>query len=404
MAASTTLATVDSLLKEIYEPPLKDQLQSEVITLKRIEKTSEGVTNDVGGKYVVFPIRTRRNHGIGARRENEPLPNARTQRYASARISLKYLYGSCSLTGQTMELAESNPQAFVSALDSEVNGLKETLRKDTNRQVYGTSNGIIATIPTGSTGAGTSHTVANIQYLELGMVVDVLSSDGVTVRVEETEITDINTSTLAVTFDKSFDSTDADIITRWRSYGKETTGFQEIVSNTGTLYNISPTTEPVWKSTVTDNSGTNRALSEGMMIKMVDDIRTLGGNVTVMFTTLGVRRSYFNLLVQQRRYHETKEFEGGFKGLAFATDGGEIPLVADMDCQGNRIYFLNEKEIKLYQEGDWSFMNRDGSNWQRVITGEGDFDAYKATMFKYCEMGTHRRNTHGVLKDLTEAS
>lgn len=404
MAASTTLATVDSLLKEIYEPPLKDQLQSEVITLKRIEKSSEGVTNDVGGKYVTFPIRTRRNHGIGARRENEPLPNARSQRYASARVALKYLYGSCSLTGQTMELAESNPQAFVSALDAEVNGLKETLRKDTNRQVYGTSNGILATIPTGSAGAGTSHTVGSVQYLELGMIVDVLDSTGATLRVEEAEITAINTTTLAVTFDKSFDSTDADIITRWRSYGKEKTGFEEIVSDTGTLYNISPTDEPVWKSTVNSNSGVNRALSEGMMIKMVDDIRTQGGNTTVIFTSLGVRRSYFNLLVQQRRYHETKEFEGGFKGLAFATDAGEIPLVSDFDCQPNRMYFLNEKEIKLYQEGDWSFMNRDGSNWQRVITAEGDFDAYKATMFKYCEMGTHRRNTHGIIKDITEAS
>ena len=404
MAASTTLATVDSLLKEIYEPPLRDQLQSEVITLKRIEKTSEGVTNDVGGKYVTFPIRTRRNHGIGARRENEPLPNARTQRYAAARVSLKYLYGACSITGQTMELAETNPQAFVSALDSEVNGLKETLRKDTNRQVYGSSTGVLATIPTGSSGAGTAHTVASIQYLELGMIVDVLSSDGTVARVEEAEITDINTSTLAVTFDKSFDSTDNDVIARWRSYGKEKTGFEEIISATGTLYNISPTDEPVWKATVNSNSGVNRALSEGMMIKMVDDIRTLGGKTTVIFSNLGVRRSYFNLLVQQRRYHETKEFEGGFKGLAFATDAGEIPFVADTDCQPNRQYYVNEKEIKLYQEGDWSFMNRDGSNWQRVITAEGDFDAYKATMFKYCEMGTHRRNSHGVLKDITEAS
>lgn len=402
MAASTTLAVVDTILKEVYEDKIRDQLQSEVITLKRIESSSEGVTHEVGGKYVTFPIRTRRNHGIGARNENEALPDPRSQKYATARVGLKYLYGAVSLTGQTFELAEKNHQAFASALSQEMDGLKQTLVKDTNRQMYGTSTGVMATIPIGSAGASTDHTVDSAQYLEVGMILDVLSSDGLTIRVEEAEVLAI--TGLVVTFSKVFDSSNNDVITRWRSYGKEKIGFREIVSNTGTLYNINPSTEPVWKSVVAANGGVNRALSEGLMIKMVDDIRTNGGKTTVIFTTLGVRRSYFNLLVQQRRYTNTQKFEGGFNGLAFTTDTGDIPLVADYDCQPNRLYFLNEKEIKLYEANDWSFMNRDGSNWQRVITAEGSFDAYQATMYKYCEVGTHRRNSHGLLSDITEAA
>lgn len=403
MAASTTMAVVDSILKEIYEDKVRDQLQSEMITLKRIEKTSEGITNDVGGKYVVFPIRVKRNHGIGARNENEALPPPRSQQYAPARIRLKYLYGTASLTGQTFELAEKNTQAFASALSQEMDGLTQTLKKDTNRQMYGSNSGILATIPTGA-GPANTQTVANTQYLEVGMIVDVLSSTGAAIKVEEAEITAINTTTLVVTFDKTFTTANNDIITRFRAFGKEKTGFSQIISNTGALYDVDPATQPVWASTVDSNSGVNRALSEGLMIKMVDNIRTQGGDVTVMFTTLGVRRAYFNLLVQQRRYQGTQEFAGGFKGLAFSTDNGDIPLISDFDCQPNRMYFVNEKEIKLYEEGDWSFMNRDGSRWQRVITAEGTFDAYQATMFKYCEVGTHRRNSHGLLSDLTEAS
>lgn len=402
MGASTTLAVVDTILKEVYEDRIRDQLQSEVITLKRIEKSSEGVTHEVGGKYVAFPIRTRRNHGIGARNENEALPDPRSQKYANARVGLKYLYGAVSLTGQTFELAEKNHQAFASALSQEMDGLKQTLVKDTNRQMYGTSTGEMAVIPTGSAAAQTTQTVTSAQYLEVGMIVDVLSSDGTVTRVEETEITAISGTT--ITFDKSFDTTDNDIITRWRSYGKEKIGFKEIVSDSGTLYNINPSTEPVWKAVVNSNGAVNRALSEGLMIKMVDDIRTNGGKTTVIFTTLGVRRSYFNLLVQQRRYTNTQTFEGGFNGLAFTTDTGDIPVVADYDCQPNRMYFINEKEIKLYEANDWSFMNRDGSNWQRVITAQGAFDAYQAMMYKYCEVGTHRRNSHGLISDITEAA
>jgi hypothetical protein len=134
------------------------------------------------------------------------------------------------------------------------------------------------------------------------------------------------------------------------------------------------------------------------MINMVDGIRQAGGKVTVILGNLGVRRAYFNLLTQQRRYSNTKEFAGGFTGLTFTTDQGEVPMVTDVDAPRNTLYFLNEDELTWYREKDWSWMNRDGSNWQRVI----GFDAYEATMYQYSELGTHRRNTHGLMSDITE--
>src|SRR5690554_8230993 len=123
------MQTVENILKEVYEDRLRDQLQSETITLLRIERTSEGISEDVGGKLVVFPIRTRRNHGIGARAELSPLPTPRTQTYRRAELLLKYLYGSILLTGQTMKLAETKPQSFTSTLNAEINGLTDGLKK-----------------------------------------------------------------------------------------------------------------------------------------------------------------------------------------------------------------------------------------------------------------------------------
>lgn len=406
--ATVTMTTVDNILKEVYEGPLRDQLQSDTVTLKRIEKSSEGVTHEVGGKYVTFPIRTKRNHGIGARGEMEALPIARRQSYSSARVSLKYLYGSLELSGQTFELADKNFQAFASALDEEMKGLRQSLSKDLNRQAYGTTSGILAT----ATGAGSTTTFvttdAGAQYLELGMFVDVLdASASFAVIASAAEITGLSSSggntTVTIDVTASAATASGDLLVRDNSYGKEITGLSQIVAATGSVYNIDPSTVPVWKSTVNSNSGTNRALSEGLLIKLVDDIRKEGGGTpTVLFSNLGVRRAYFNLLVQQRRYSNTTEFEGGFKGLAFTTDNGDIPFVADYDCQPNRVYAVNEKELKIYEAGDWSFMNRDGSHWQRVITSAGSFDAYSCTLFKYMELGTHRRNAHGLLSDITE--
>jgi hypothetical protein len=393
-----TLTTASNILKEIYEPKMQDQLQSELVTSKRLESTSEGVTSEVGGKYVVFPIHVKRNHGIGARLEMEQLPTAQNQGYASARVSLAYLYGAVRLSGQTMELAKTNAQAFASVLDQEMEGLQNDVAKDMNRQVFGTSVGALM-VASGTYTTTNTIPSTNTQYMEIGMFVDIYDSTGSTLRASGRTVTAVNNNASVVIDGAAITGAANDILVRQGSLNRETIGLQQIVSSTGVLYNIDPAVEAKWKSLVNANSGTNRALSEGLMIKTVDDIRQQGGKTTLMTTTPGVRRSYFNLLVQQRQYNDTVEFEGGFKGLKFTTDNGEIPLISDFDCQPNRMYFLNEKTMKYYRESDWSFMDRDGNKWQRVI----GYDAYDATLYTYRQLGCHRRNSQGLVMDITES-
>ena len=411
---STTLTTATNILKEVYEPRVRDQLQSEIITLSRIEKTSEGVkTDSVGGKYVRFAVRVQRNHGIGARNEMEALPTPRTQSYRDAQVSLSYQYGGIQLSGQSFALAESDAQAFASVLDQEMQGIKEGLRKDTNRQVYGTTTGILV-VATGAGSTTTMVTTNSPQYLEIGMFVDyydVTDTNAVPVLVNaNVQISDIVTTagTTTITFATTVTATGAgDFLTRTGSRGKEIVGFEHIVAgltNTnalgtggGALFNITHTT---WTGNMDSTAG---AISEGRMINMIDEIRKRGGTTTVGFCSLGVRRAYANLLEQQRRYVNTTKFTGGFSGLAFTTDSGEIPIVADFDCQLGRLYWMNEKELKVYQDGDWSWMNRDGSIWQRMIDSSGEYDGYRARLYKYFQLGTHRRNTHGLMTGIIEA-
>lgn len=395
-----TMTTVAAILKEIYEPKIREQLENSTKALKRIEKSGEGVTTEVGGKYVSFPIHTRRNAGIGARNEMEALPTPGQQGFAGARVPLKYLYGGLRLTGQTFELAEKNYQAFSSALDAEVNGLKNDLQKDLNRQVYGNATGVIATVT--ADGANTV-TVSDASFLQLGMQIDIvdgttLANATPTVKVADRQITTIAGN--VVTYSGADGTLVAgDVIVRKGNANREWSGLGSMLSTSSVYQNLDPTVEPTWKAQVDSNGGTNRALSEGLMILMSDNIYQAGGGVTVAFASRGVRRAYYNLLVQQRQFVNTETFDGGFKGLAFATDDGDIPVVVDNDCPKNRMYFLNEKEITLFREGEWSFMNRDGSMWSRV----SGYDAYEATMYQYSEIGCHRRNSQGLLADITEA-
>lgn len=394
MPASMT--TVNAITKEIYQGRIRTQLQDEVVGLKRIEKTSEGVESQVGGKYVTFPIRVRRNHGIGYRNELEQLPAAGQQGYASVRVGLKYGYGRVRLSGQLIELADSNYQAFSSAMDLEMTGLKNDIAKDSNRIFYGDGNGTLGTVVSD---AANTATLDSVKFAEIGAQIDIVSTAG-TVRVSNRQITAVNTATKTITYDGADGSATVvatDLVVRTGSFGREPNGLKSLVTDTGTLFNVDPTVEPSWKAIVDHNSGTPRALSEGLLIKNTDAVRVNGGKTSLLLSGLGVRRAYFNLLSQQRRYPSTTNFEGGFTGLAF-NNGREIPFIEDVDAPDGTIYGLDEDSFKVYRAEAWSWINKDGSVWKWVH----DYDAYEAILSQYWEIGLNRRNANFVIKDITE--
>jgi hypothetical protein len=392
-----SLSTVDKITKEIYQGKIRAQLSEESVGYKRIEKTNEGVTNEVGGKYVTFPIRVRRNHGIGYRNEMELLPSAGQQGYASVRVGLKYGYGRVRLTGQLIELADSNYQAFASAMQLEMDGLKTDIGKDTNRVFYGDGLGTLATVTAATVGTNTA-VVNSVRFLEVGVQIDIQTGATATVRVANRQVTAVNSATKTITFDGAVASLAVgDLIVRTGNFGREPNGLASLVTDTGTLFNVDPNVEPVWKAVVRSNAGTNRALSEGLMIEATDAVRVNGGKTSLILCGLGVRRAYFNLLSQQRRYPSTTTFEGGFTGLAF-NNGREIPVVEDPDAPDSTMYGLDEDSLKIYRNEAWSWMNRDGGIWKWVH----DFDAYEAIMNQYWEIGLNRRNANFVIKDLVE--
>lgn len=403
-----TLATVTPIMKEVYGPKIVDQLNEEVFTLTRIQKSKSGVTNEVGGKYVTFPIHITRNNGIGSRLEAEALPVPGSQGYDAARVGLKYGYGGMQLTGQSISLTDSNPKAFATALDEETTRLANDLKKDMNRQVYQDGSGTIGVVSTAGTSVNTA-TVSDARLFQINEIVDIITTPS-TVAVQARTVTAINVSTGVVTLSgAAFSTTVGQIITRTgsgpsASGNRELTGFKASVSNTGTLFNIDPTVDTIWQAVNNNNAGTSRALSEGLMINVVDTIRTNGGTTTAIFTSLGVRRSYFNLLSQTRQTVNTQEFTGGFKGLAFTTDNpGDIPVLSDVDAPLNKMWFINEDDFTYYHDEDWHWLDRAGSMWQQVRDTNGVYDAWYAQMVEYHELGIKQRNSHGVLADITES-
>lgn len=397
---SATLTTVAAILKEMYEGNINDQLNNERITIKRIERTAEGTgTNAVGGKYVTFPVRVSRNAGISYRAENVQLAPAGRQGLKAAQENLKYGYGRVRLTGQLIELAETDRQAFTSSMDLEMDGLKDDLLKDENRIAYGhidaaTASGIKAKLTATST--GTTITVDSTWHLDEGMVIDITAAGTPVSGGTAVTITGITSDTTFTVGTAVAGATTGNYVSRTGDYNQEPTGLNKIVAATGALHQLDPATTPKWASVV---DSTTTSLTELAMIKEMDAIRRSGGKIpSAIFASLGVRAAYWNLMTSLRRYNEPKTFPGGLTGLSFMYGEKDLPVVADPDTPAKNMFFLTESELKIWQSKDWRWEDKDNS----VLKWVTDYDAFEGFMKKYWQLGTHQRNAHGKMTNITE--
>jgi hypothetical protein len=186
-------------------------------------------------------------------------------------------------------------------------------------------------------------------------------------------------------------------ISRTGDYNQEPTGLNKIVDNSGALHGLDPATTPKWAS-YEDSSTTT--LTELVMIGAMDNIRIAGGKIpSAIFTSLGVRRAYWNLMTSLRRYNEPKTFAGGLTGLSFMYGEKDLPLVADPDCPAKSMFFLSESEIKVWRDKPWYWEDRAGGVLQWIT----DYDAFEGLMKQYWQIGTHQRNAHGKLTNITES-
>lgn len=392
----TNLTTLDAVLKTNYIGPLNELVNNDVKLLQRVFQDNEAV---VTGKNFTMPLHVGRNEGVGARLEGADLPDAGAQNYVDAIIPMKYLYGRINLTGQTIRAAKNNEGAFVRAVDSEMRGITRDLKADINRQLFGDGTGKLAAA-TANSSASTTVTVDTTKNLRVGMIIDIIADNG-TASVTGARITAVTGTTI------THNGTGAAVaansyIYRHGSRNNELMGLKGIISDVDPYANglqgIKVADNPIWKASVMANGGTNRALSLTLLRTMLDTIETAGnGKVSALYTTHGVRRAYEALLQAERQFVNVMKFDGGIETLTY--DG--LPIIADKDCDANRIYFVDEDAMTVLNLGEngFAWMDEDGAILNRV----NNKDAYSATLFRYSEFATKARNAHGLLADITEA-
>ena len=397
-------SNADAVLKEFYISGMREQLNNEVFLLSQMEQNTE----DIEGRRAVLALHTGRNEGVGARAELGTLPTAGHQGYVEERVPLHYEYGRIQLSGPVIYSMASDRGSFIRAVDSETRGVTQDLRNDVNRQMYGDGTGAIVAVTSNAAGVVTltSPSANTMRQLRPGMVVDIGTTANPTASGTATIIA-VDRAAGTITLDSTVAVTGGHFVFRSGSGGtgatqKEITGLKAQVAATGVLWNVDPATTPVWASYVKTSAG---AVSEEMFIEASQEVNAESGmQLDLWITDAAVHRWVSGLLTSIKRFPNTLELKGGYKGLDMSdvsqgdTGANEVAMVWDKDMvEAGTAYGLTKSTWAVYSMSDWEFMQEDGAVLNRVP----NTDAYEATLFRYMELATHQRNANAKISGIT---
>jgi len=410
--AGATLTTLSNIMKNFYLGPVQSQLNNEILVQQLLGTSSENLE----GLAAKLPLHNLRSSGVGARGELETLPIAGSQGYAQASFDLAYHYGRAQVSGQSIHKTRSSAGAFLTAMKSELDGLRDDLALDFARQIYGTGDAVVAT-----TAANAAVTVVVLQsaeaiakgFLYINMVIDGGTLANPQLNFTNRTITDINLATPSITISGANVTTNAgDKIFRFGNAGPSTTyvnremdaGLQKILAtsaNTLGGINAASAGNSYWDSLRNTTGGTislstlmqewNRSASAGAK----------AGDVVAITTPGIVRRLFetgdFKALVQ---FVNTNDFAGGFSEVSFAANGVPIKLYPDRLAPWGQVLIPHKKHIRMFSPAEWDFLSKDGLTVRWV----NDIDAFQTALFKYANMGADRRNTSNVITGITDTN
>lgn len=401
-----TLALADAVLKDDYKGPVRKQINDKVKLLAQVDKNTE----DLVGRRAIIPCHMTRNTGVGARLEGEVLPAAGNQGTTDEIVNLRSNYGRIRLTKQAITRMRTDRGSFVRAVKLEMSGLVADCSRDVSRQIWGTSNGVIATC--GTTTASTTVVLATTTPEQImvglaeGAVIDIGTVANPQLIAANRTVSAVNiTNRTFVISGAAVTTTSSHFVFRQGAGGdtanstqRELTGVQTIVSATGSLFSIDPATFFQWASIEEANAGVSRPISENLVEKAAHRAENRSGvEVDTLWAEDGVYRAGANLLQAQKRIVNTQDLKGGHKGLEFNYGANGAPLVRERDAPPGAIFGLATSELVEYVDEDWSWEDEDGSVLTRSPDSTHTFEAY---FYKFHEFATVRRNAHFKISDL----
>lgn len=383
MADANTMSAIDASLKEAYPIDYFEKQFSEQKELyKKIEKLSASnfAVIDMGGRRSVIPIMKGRIAGGGWRAENTALPQARSLQPANLYVSNKNIYHRAYITGQVLEMAKQNWEAFVPELELLTTSMDESIKKKFNFGLYRDSTGSITQITTGVTNS-TTVVVDSLKGLYVDMPIDVFTTQtGGTQEVTAATITDIAEDTNTLTLDAQITCSTSSYVFEAGDQNNALDGLFGNLATTGTVHGVDKagTGNGWWKGNLINSTSKAIADADLKLLKTA----ALKANDTepgrFWLTTYEVADQVWDKLLRPDRRNNDAVIAGGVE--TFKYHG--YPFVCENDCPKGKIVLVDPTKVKLLRVSDFNFIMNAGSI-QHPVSG---YDAVELTLRSYCNL------------------
>lgn len=371
-SAFETQTTLTGLFKDVYEDKIVNLVPESSVLQKRIKF----VENDkregrLLHQPVLLALPTGMTFGVGAVALNNPVAST---------------MGDAQIAGAGMTLADritydvaakaasGGTRAFVEATELIVDALTQSMSKFIEIELMwgssahgtlgestvhtGTSTTATVTIDTAEWSAGIWSGMENIN-------VDMYNA-GVLINVNAPlVVTAVNVSTRVITM--TGNATDVALINTdngtalqifpYLAFGQEMQGYFNILSNTGTLFNINAATYALWQSNVYDVLSTALNFGKVQSGIALATARGLMEDITVFVNPT----TYSNLITSQagaRRYdssYKKSELENGTESLCFYGPNGKIEIVGHIFMKQGYAFALPLKRCQRTGATDLTF-------------------------------------------------
>ena len=341
--ANTTTAVVEMLKYAYGVNRLQYMFNQESVVYNILGK----VKKPMGGRgQFILPVIVQNAGAFTGIAEGGALPTALDMDTAEATFSLQEFVAVYTMSWKLIQDSRNDKFAFQQATTALDESVRRRVLRNLNADFLDDGRGRLAVMSAVDDGAGV-FTSNYLPRLEKGMVVDIMSnSDDDTKRGDSLTVNGVDPVTNQVTLSAAVtgesagdyaviqDTTDVSI----SSVALHTNGLLGIISNAnpasvvGNFGGINRSTagNEYWKAPLLSNSGTNRALTEDLLLQAMDAVRVKGGGqVKAWISNLPILRRYHEMLTAERyvSLSQAQPLSGGFgrKGAGEKNEDGTTP-------------------------------------------------------------------------------
>lgn len=419
--ATTNTAEIDEALKVISQDPLIQNLVTDSELVDIFDTASETIQYDqtTGGRYIERAGMFALPGAVGARDEQDYIPNPENPEFLNSRMYLRKILGSIQMTGDVMRRVRTDIGAYLDYAQESLGFLSQRLKNSVDRQYIGWGSGILARAAGTPVGAGpytleltddfgvSGYDDPWLNFIKKDSLVFSSNSTGTGLRnaglTQSALVTNVASATniLTLTMDAALAAAIqiGDYIAMGDRSGtsfptggtvdKEIAGLLAAVDDGGIVpvyNNITRAGNQDWQSTIIDGSdptwGGN--FTEDLAIYADDQCSVVGGGkVNVLVMSRSAQRAYRNavmadqMTLDKRAYVGSKSYAPG-KSVDIWMGDRMVAQRVSRKVPPQVAFGLETDSFRRITLNQWQWDDTSGAIWKQVGDSVGNKDAFWA--------------------------